>query len=233
VAEQSEELRRALDYPYSIPEASYALAGGGAVPLEAVEVDLAARTPLLAYGSNAAPEVLARKLAAAADPVPVIAAGLSDFDVVYSAHISAYGAVPATVQRSPGTEVSVFVAHLTVEQLRLVSETEPNYELRSIPGTGLRCGEAGVPSELAVYVSRHGCLAVGGEVALASIEATGRRFETMSEPQVLELVRRELAPELTLEEFVAAAVREPAAGRRWTERLREGASDLDPPLAGD
>lgn len=221
---QSEELKRALGYPYAIPEGSYALAGGRAVPLEDVEVDLSARAPLLAYGSNAAPEVLARKLAGTADPVPVLAAELGDFDVVYSAHISAYGAVPATVQHSPGTEVSVFVAHLTVEQLRRVSETEPNYELRSIPGAGLRCGETGAPGELGVYLSRHGCLAVGGgEVALASIEAAGRRFEAMSEPHVLEWVRRELAAEWTLEEFVATAVNDPDASRRWTERLRASA----------
>jgi hypothetical protein len=216
----TEQLKRALDYPYSIPATSYALAGGAAVPVEAVEVDLSARTPLLAYGSNAAPEVLARKLEAGTEPVPVLRAVLSDFDVVYSAHVSAYGAVPATIQGSPGATVFVFLAHLTEEQLSRVSETEPNYELRSISGAGLRCDGREPPSEAAVYVSRHGCLALaGGEVALAGIEAAGRRFEAMSEPQVLERVRRELCPEATLEEFVARAVSDAETARGWTARL--------------
>jgi hypothetical protein len=230
VAEQSEELKRALAYPYSIPSASYALAGGGAVPVEAVDVDLSARTALLAYGSNAAPEVLARKLGAAAAPVPVLAAALRDFDVVYSAHISAYGAVPATLQRSLGTEVSVFVAHLTGEQLRRVSETEPNYELRPVPAAGLRGTGWEAPSELVAYVSRHGCLVeAGGEVALSSIEASGRRFAALSEPQVLERVRRRLCPDRDLEELVATAVSDPNAARRWTEQLRAGARALQAP----
>ena len=67
-----------------------------------LEIDREARTPVLAYGSNAAPEVLSRKLALSDQPVLVVPARLREFDVVYSAHISPYGAVPATLQRSPG-----------------------------------------------------------------------------------------------------------------------------------
>ena len=230
VSGQSEDVKRALAYPYSIPSRSFALAGGRVLELDAVEVDLHARTPLLAYGSNAAPEVLARKLGAEADPVPVIRAVLSDFDVVYSAHISAYGSVPAAIQRSSGTEVTVFVAHLTDEQLLQVSETEPNYELRSLRGLRCRFGEEGEAlSEAVAYLSRHGCLAAGGsEVALSGVEARGRRFPAMSEAQVLERVRQELCPERALEEFIAQAIADPELARRWTERLRTGARALAP-----
>jgi hypothetical protein len=224
----SEVVQRALGYPYSIPSRSFALAGGRAVPLEAVDVDLSERTPLLAYGSNAAPEVLARKLGAGADPVPVVRAVLSGFDVVYSAHISAYGSVPAAIQHSPGTEVRVFVAHLTAEQLRGVSETEPNYELRSLRGVDVRLGTSGSLSELAAYVSRHGCLVSGGsEVALSSVEARGRRFPEMSEAQVLERVRRELCPDRSVEALVSLAAADPETARRLTARLRAAARNLD------
>jgi len=230
MAEQSDDQSRALAYPYASPSTSYALAGGTAIDLAAVDVDLSTRTPLLAYGSNAAPEVLARKIADDDDPVPVIRARLCDFDVVYSAHIAAYGAVPATIQGSAGTEVSVFVAHLTGEQLRRVSETEPNYELKQLPGARLRCADAAAPGEIVAYVSRHGCLVDGGgEIALSSIEAAGRRFPALSEPQILERVRGELCPERTVEEFVALAAAEPVAARRWTERLRANARAFDPP----
>lgn len=199
MSKRSEPAERALGYPYAIPERSYALAGDargalGAVAPDAVEVDLAGRTALLAYGSNAAPEVLARKLAAAPDPVPVIRTALRDFDAVYSAHISTYGAVPATLARSPGTEVRAFVAYLTSEQLELVSATEPNYDLARFdrPSCTLEKGDA--PAELNVYLSKHGPLLVDGrEIALAEIEASGRRFPQMDQRQIQQRFRAALS----------------------------------------
>lgn len=208
--EQSEVVKRALGYPYAIPSHSFVQAGARTLDLGAVEVDLATRVPLLAYGSNAAPEVLARKLAAAPDPVPVVRMVLRDFDVVYSAHVSRYGAVPATLSRSPGTEVAASVAYLTAEQLRLVSATEPNYELARFdrPSCTLEGGEA--PDELRVYVSRHGALSLdGSEIALGAIEAHGRRLPAMSQREVLERVRAALCPDRTLEEFVSLSLSGP------------------------
>jgi hypothetical protein len=205
--EQSELVARALGYPYAIPASSYALLDGRAVDVEAVEVDLTDRTALLAYGSNAAPDVLARKLAAAPEPVPMVRTELRDFDVVYSAHVSPYGAVPATLRRSPGTAVRAFIAYLTSKQLGLVSTTEPNYELARLdkPSCTLDRGEA--PAELSLYVSRHGCLLLdGAEVALAEIEAQDRRFVAMTQREMLERVRTFLAPDRGLASFVDACV---------------------------
>jgi hypothetical protein len=202
--EQNEVLARALGYPYTIPASSYALVDGRAADFGAVTVDRSERLPLLAYGSNAAPEVLGRKLAAARDPVPMVRTGLRDFDVVYSAHISRYGSVPATLRRSPGTEVRAFVAYLTAEQLRLVSATEPNYRLVSFDSPSCTLEQGDAPAELKVYVSRHGCLLLDGrEVALREIEAQGRRFGALTQRAVLERVRDELAPSRELASFVA------------------------------
>lgn len=205
--ERDELLERALGYPYAIPRRSFALSGGRALELDAVDVDRGSRVPLLAYGSNAAPEVLARKLDSARDPVPVVRTALRDFDVVYSAHVSRYGAVPATLSPSPGTEVPAFVAYLTPEQLRLLSATEPNYELASF-------SRDDDPEELRIYLSRHGCLLLdGGEVALSAIEARGRTRRAMSQRQVLERVRDGLFPGRTLSELVALARGYRLAGR--------------------
>lgn len=204
--EQSEVMARALGYPYAIPSSSYALLGGAVADLDAATVDLADRIPLLAYASNAAPDVLARKLAAAPDPVAVIRTDLRDFDVVYSAHLSRYGSVPATLRRSPGTEVGAFVLHLTREQLRLIAATEPNYELASFdrPSCAL---EGDAPGELSVFVSRHGCLLLDGrEIALSEIEARHRRFEALGQREVLERVRDLLSPDSDLAPFVEACV---------------------------
>jgi hypothetical protein len=202
-----EILARAVAYPYSAPLRSFVQVGREARELPAQGFDLAGREPLLSYGANASPAVLARKLASLPDlPLPVLRAELDDFDVVYSAHISPYGAVPSTLQRSPGTAAPVFFAFPTAEQLELLSATEPNYELRRLDG--LRAGtEPGQEiGEANAFLSRHGCLVLDDSEALAAIEAIDRRFPALGEVEVLERVRHVLAPELDLERFVASSL---------------------------
>jgi hypothetical protein len=198
-------LQRPTGYPYAIPEHSFVQVGKRTLKLPAAEMDLAGRTPLLAYGSNAAPEALVRKLATVPDiPLPVLRAELADFDVVYSAHISPYGSVPAALRRSAGTTVTVHVAYPADEQLPLLSASEPNYELARLRAVSCRLDGGPTLSELDAFVSRHGCLSIGrAEIALAAIEASGRQFAKMAQPQVLEIVRSCLSPELSLARFVA------------------------------
>ena len=96
-----ELLARAAAYPYPAPLRSFLQVGRRTLDLREAP-DLVGRRPLLAYGANASPAVLARKLAPLSEvPLPVLRAELTDFDVVYSAHIAANGAVPSTLQRSP------------------------------------------------------------------------------------------------------------------------------------
>jgi hypothetical protein len=209
-----------MRYPYAVPARAFVQRGHQTLSPDDVEIDLGERATLLAYGSNGSPEVLGRKLALSADPVLVEPAWLHDFDVVYSAHISPYGAVPATLQRSPGTAVRVTVLHLTPEQLRLVSATEPNYEATILAGA--RCELAGgeAKTELAAYLSRHGCLLVdGAEVALIAVPARERRFAEMSEPQVLEHLRLQLCPEESIDAFVLGNVTDPALAQESSSRL--------------
>jgi hypothetical protein len=204
--EMRERLRRATGYPYGAPERSFLQHDGRALELPA-EFDLGAREPLLAYGSNAAPEALARKLAPdAATPLPLIRAELAGFDVVYSAHLSPYGAVPATLYPCPAATVPVFVAYPTEVQRRLLAATEPNYERARLEG--IRClPERGEPlGELEAFLSRHGCLPVdGAPVALAAIPTRGRTLAAMTEPEALEHVRATHFPELSLSQLVEAA----------------------------
>ena len=132
----------------------------------------------------------------------------SSFDIVYSAHISPYGAVPRPCSASPGTHAPVHVAYPTAEQLALLAETEPNYELRQLTGFAIHSeiGD-GEPERLRAFVSRHGCLAIDdAEVALAAVEAAPRHFRAMGEVEVLEHVRHLLAPELDLERFVESSL---------------------------
>lgn len=188
-------LRRALTYPYVTPDRSYLYREGKAEELPAAGPDLNGRTPLLSYGANAAPEALARKLASLPGlELPVVRAELEGFDVVYSAHVSPYGAVPATLVESPGTVAPVFVLHPTVEQRALLTASELNYDLIEVEG-------------IEAFRSKHGHLLLEGSgVALASVRSTGRTLPEMDQPAVLERVRAHLEPELTLEEFIHASV---------------------------
>lgn len=188
-------LKRALDYPYAVPEDSYLYLDGEAKELPAAGPDLTDRPPLLAYGANAAPAALARKLASLPGvEMPVLRAELEGFDVVYSAHVSPYGAVPATLYESPGTVAPAFVIHPTAEQQTLLAASEPNYDLVEVNG-------------IAAYRSKHGCLLVNGSpIALAAIRSAGRTLPELDEPAVLERVRAHLKPDASLEDFVRSCV---------------------------
>lgn len=188
-------LERALAYPYAAPERSYLYLDGEAREMPASGTDLSARTPLLSYGANASPDALARKLAALPGvEMPVLQVELEGFDVVYSAHVSPYGAVPATLLESPGTTAPVFVIHPTAEQRALLTASEPNYDLVELNG-------------IAVYRSKHGCLQIDGSpVALAAVRSARRTLPELGEPAVLEHVRASVAPDSSLEDFVRDCV---------------------------
>ena len=116
------------------------------------------------------------------------------FDVVYSAHVSPYGAVPATLVESPGTVAPVSLLHPTAGQLALLTATELNYDLVEIEGA-------------AAFRSKHGCLELDGSpVALSAVRSAGRTLPELDEPAILERVRSQLRPELSLQEFVLDCV---------------------------
>ena len=218
--ERSDVVVRAMGYPYEAPWRPFAQLGHQTLEPGEVEVDREERVAMLAYGSNAAPEVLARKLALSDQPVLVVPAWLDGFDVVYSAHISPYGAIPATLQRSREAEVRVHLVYMTEAQVGLVSATEPNYEASTVAGALCRPDEGDPVFDPAAYLSRHGCLLVdGSEVALAAVEARGRAFAQMTEPEAIEHVRLATAPDTDTESFVLANVTDPELARRRSSSL--------------
>ena len=115
-------LKRALGYPYSFPDRDFVLSNGDIQDLEDDSI-LSGRKPVLAVGSNRSPEQLLRKFGSD-NLVPVTHAELSDYDVVYSAHIASYGSIPATLNASPGTIVNVCLTWLSSPQLSRMHETE-------------------------------------------------------------------------------------------------------------
>lgn len=218
--ERNDVVERALGYPYAAPPRPFAQLGHQTLDPGELEIDREARTPVLAYGSNAAPRVLSRKLALSDQPVLVVPARLAGFDVVYSAHISPYGAIPATLQRSPGTEVRVHVIYMTSAQIGVISATEPNYEPRLLEGIDCRLEDGEELDEVSAYLSRHGCLLVdGSEVALAAVAASDRTLPAMSEPEAMEWVRSSLCPDDDLATFVLANVTDPTLSQARTAQF--------------
>lgn len=237
-AQERELVELALAYPFAIPGESFVLRGEG-VGHAAAASAAAGEIALLAYGSNASPAVLSRKLGASsrAAPVTVRRARLRRYDVVYSAHFSLYGSIPATLQPSPATEATAAVAFLSARQLELIAATEPNYDLVELDWAS--CSLEQPPSAaqacrppLLAFVSRHGSLRLGAvEVAVAEIEARGRSFPAMSQRQVQARVRDMLDPALSLERFVVGSASDPALAATRTRRLSSCARSASMPAA--
>jgi len=237
---------RAKAYPFAPPTQSYVLVGdrshavvdasdeglatavreGGGDPGRLAEP----RTPVIAWGSNASPTRLAEKFGdlGAAAVIPVLYAELRDFAVVHSAHLSAYGSVPATGQRAPGARSKVFVAMLTDAQLDRMHSTEAigrNYGFYRLDGLRLAFEGGHVADTACAYLSLHGCLDVDGEnVALAAVEAEGVPFRSLDQVAVLSLVRDRLAPGTRLDDFIHETVTDESLRARRIAILRETAS---------
>ena len=128
-------LSRARGYPYSIPERSFVYRDRGIGDFDPAL--LAGRTPVLAIGSNQSPQRLVQKFGHdASHVIPVQRARLADFDVVYSAHIASYGAVPAMLQTCAGAAVHVAVTWLDDTQLEIMHASE--ITAANVEGGGLQ-----------------------------------------------------------------------------------------------
>jgi hypothetical protein len=140
------------EYPFGRADRSFYLGFDGEGPLPA-------GAPLLAYGANASPERLALKLPGAR--VAALAGRLRGYAVVHSAHLSPYGAVPATLVPAPGAEEEVHVLLVAGDRARL-DATEPNYRRVRLHGVDLEVDRLGRLAAVDAYVSRHGPLVDGG-----------------------------------------------------------------------
>ncbi len=219
-----DRLARALGYPYGAPADSYTLRGGRVAAFDADEV--AGRTAVIAYGSNRAPEQLRRKFPGSETVLPVQRAWLDDHDVVYSAHLTAYGSVPAALRAHPGCRVAVAVTWLDGAQLTAMHETEvgaENYVYE--PLDGVVGPEGGGPLDAVfVYAGTRGHLALDGQaIALTEIVAQGRGLSALGQREVLELVRDRLAPETSLEVFIEETIGDRDLRRQRIALLADGA----------
>jgi len=208
-------VRRALDYPYAAPPHSYlydASAPGHWRSLPPDPKHFERRTPVLAAGSNRAPERLAQKFQGPFPNamIPVTRAHLADFDSVYCAHVTSYGSVPATLHPSPGTTVMLHITWLTDDELACMHETEQpgiNYHFARMKGLDLTV-EGGARLDVAyAYLSAHGALLENAApVALAAIAATNRRFSARDQSAMLAGLSARVAPGVAVHDFIRGVV---------------------------
>jgi hypothetical protein len=125
----------------------------------------AARRPVVAFGSNAAPAQLAAKLGSKAGAIPVTRARLFGFAVGHSAHVSVPGYLPWVLVDEPGGVVDGAVLWLDDRQLARLDVTEPNYHL--VPVDPLRyplvVAATEVPISYLAYRGKWGALRWPGE----------------------------------------------------------------------
>lgn len=227
-----EEVARARRYPFEQPAGSYLFTRDGTRPLGENELPapgkippgFAGRTAVLAYASNASADALGRKFGALSDArIPVTACHLEGFDVVYSRHFY-NGYIPATLTRAPGTVLHTFLTWLDPAEMRLMNDSEHlgiNYELKPLAG-GVARLESGFETDRPfAYQGLHGeLMADSRPVALAGLDAEGRRLPELDQNGVLRTVQALIAPGLTVEQMVAAAISSTRAANDFTAALK-------------
>lgn len=226
-------LKLAKEYPFAAPESSYLFRNGQTESLaEAEPVDLRKlfdrRTPVIAHGSNRSPAQLFRKYRDRAT-IPVTLARLADYDVVYSAHVTQYGAIAANLQYHPGVTCSLYVTWLDARQLERMHETElggENYHfgiMREVR-LELEIGPSEHLSEAWVYLSTRGCLSrKGNPISLAAVPAKGERHQSLHQEEVQHHVLATFRPERELDDLILENIREPEKRHALIEEMKRGA----------
>ncbi len=226
----TETLERALGYPYPIPESSYVVENGTAAPLlgEHAEGHREGRTPVLAVGSNQSPAQIMRKYQGDDwGPIPCEKCTVRDFDTVYSAHITAYGSVAATLHTSPGTAVSLFVNWLTEAQLHRMHATEmghENYVFARLDQVHVDTEHGEVLDSIYFYRGNLGAFAPNGApVPLAEVTASRRRWPARTQNEIQTVVHRMTDQHLPFEQFVLSSVQDEDRRHRRRAQMRSGA----------
>ena len=212
----------AEDYPYDRPSVGWLFDDGMILPLEAPWCEQ--RTPVIACGSNGAPARLARKFTGGGAKIPVTPAWLHDWAVVYSAHFTSYGALPATLHRCPGARTRLCVTWLTAAQLELMHRSEgagERYDYAVLERLELEVEGGGAIDRAGAYLSRRGPLAQDGRaVRLAETLSLHCDLEACSQRTMLRRVHRLLAPDESYLAFMIRILRSADERSRATARLQ-------------
>jgi hypothetical protein len=186
------------------------------------------RVPVIAAGSNAAPQRLAAKFAGWSVAIPVTRACLHDHAVVYAAHFSSYGAVPATLHPAPGARSEVFVTWLSAAELAHMHTTEgvgARYDYVELSGLRLEVDGHGPVAQAGAYVGRNGALTIGGApVRLAAVPGADCAFAARAHVAILRLAHRRLARHQSYVAFMSELIASAGYRQNASTRLARSAA---------
>ena len=214
---------RATAYPYAAPEHSYLWRDREVLPFDPGSTE--GRAPVLAFGSNRAPERLSQKFAhLGSHTIPVERAWLQDFDVVYAAHITRYGAVPAMLQHAPGTRVEIAITWLDAAQLPIMHASEmtaANYVYARLGNIVLEGDSSSHHTSALCYVGDRGHLHEGDGHALplAAVRAEGRPREGVTTETVLKRLHQRTEKDQDFEGFLLALIQSAETRLAFTQSL--------------
>lgn len=198
-------MREPLDYPWDVATTSFVVRADGVTWEDAsIEPDSIA---IVASGSNASPTRMHEKLGAHLGGRPIVGVPcvVDGWTPVYSAHFTAYGALPATLDREPGARsrlVCLYVPRPLLPELHRSEALGRNYGFFVLPGIHTETGAAAH-----AYLSLHGVLLLDGEPRrLATFEVEGSAHTSASEREMMTDVGRLVAPELARDALVARLI---------------------------
>jgi hypothetical protein len=246
------DLALALEYPYDVPLHSYrvdvqaaiydeledlkvvACEGTDASDPRRYDVTLASSAGILrlnkvsviaAAGSNASPAQLIRKYSGTSvQTIYCLRTKAANIASVYSAHLTAYGAVAACLVPLPGAEGSLFLNFLDENALQMMHETERhNYEFAKLEFGLFREHFCNRTVDIYYYKSLHGPLLSKSNtpVLLNAFDFQASQTPRLSERQVLTAVSSELACGTSLENFVEHVVHNAENRVLLTKKLKQ------------
>lgn len=179
---------------------------------------------LVAAGSNASPQQLLRKYGGreGTRPMLVMPAEVYGACSVYSAHVTAYGSIAATLHPNPGGTCRLHVLVMPGAELTHMNATESigtNYVLAAPASVAVDLGPHRIERPLA-YVSKRGAVCRDDRpLRVAELAQGGEGMPDATQMEMLETARQLMAREGSVEDFVAAMIADPHYRLAVTGRL--------------
>jgi len=222
-------VQRALTYPYTAPDHDYVFRGGtAAAVVRLADADREGRVPVLAIGSNRAPEQLARKFADMPDAeIPVERVRIRGFDVVHSAHLSGYAALAATLLQAPEVSAQIAITWIPPRLMPRMHATEgigTFYDFVAFDGLAVERLAGGAMIGAYGYVCRLGALDFGdGPRGLSAVAARFRPWPAIDQRAAQEAAIARLDLACDVETFVRENAADPALRSAREAKLRRDA----------
>lgn len=199
---------------------------------------LSRRIGILSYGSNCNPAQLKHKFQGADlndKTFFAIECSCSNVDSVYLADLAPYGAVPAGIIPSPGTQLEAFILFLTEDQLKIMDKTESRgiyYDLKEInEHCELVNGEYLYP--FYTYVPKKPIILdeKNKPIRLKALKATGSSFKAFNHKEMLEYIinnflNAEERRDISIEMFNTPLDKNDDRSKKIKEKLTEKFSEV-------